>query len=89
MVATAGVRDRECRPRDVRASGTAPRGHRVRARADDCVDDGDQDRQDSGTTQATLRSRPVVPVPRGRYQRERHQGLLITVPAVFRPDWST
>lgn len=53
-------------PRHVRAPGTAPRGRRIRARTDDRVDDGRPDGQDARTTQATVRARPVVPVPRGR-----------------------
>lgn len=81
----AGPGDRGRRPRDVRGPGAAPRGRRVRAGADDRVGHGDQDGQDAGTAEAAVRARPVVPVPRGRRQRERHQGLLAAVPAVFRP----
>jgi len=88
MVA-AGRRHRGRRSRHVRATGTAPRGRRVRGGADDRVDDRDQDRPDPGTTQAAVRARPVVSVPRGRRQRERHQGLFAAVRAVFRSTRST
>jgi len=83
-VVAAGPGPLDRGPRHVPAPGAAPRGRGVRAGAHDGVGDGGQDGRDPGTAgAAAVRAWPVVPVPRGRHQRERNPGLFRAVPTVF------
>lgn len=67
-VVSSNGRGRCRRSRHVPAPGTAPRGRRLRAGADDRVGDGRPDGQDPGAAEASTRARPVVPVSRGCHQ---------------------